>query len=174
MRELQTSRLTLPVFSLNLLRAAACQDLDYIARMLRARVAPGWPSEDLLGALPIMIAAVEYEPALEEWCVLVLTREERVLIGDIGFKTLPDARGEVEIGYGLVPPFWGLGLATEAAQTMIAWAFSQPKVQRVTANCLPDNQGSIRVLQKCGLRITHQDAEGLWWARDKMPHETNF
>lgn len=60
--------------------------------------------------------------------------------------------GGTELGYRLYPPFWGRGLATEAARALIGLAFGQLHLDRVVATTMTDNTGSWRVMEKCGLR----------------------
>jgi [ribosomal protein S5]-alanine N-acetyltransferase len=85
------------------------------------------------------------------WYVVVL-QNERQLAGTVGFKGKP-RDGSCEIGYSLLPEFQGLGYATEAARRLIDWAFEHPEVEKLTAETLPDLAGSIRVMEKCGLRL---------------------
>lgn len=82
---------------------------------------------------------------------LILHCHDQLLIGGAGFKGPPNAHGEVEIGYGIVPTYEGRGHATTAAQMLIAIARSDPRVQRVIAHTLPVENPSGRVLTKCGL-----------------------
>ena len=71
----------------------------------------------------------------------------------------------VEIGYGITPSYRRQGYASEAARAMIAWAFSCPDVKRVTAECLEDNTGSIRVLENAGMQRTGQEGDMLRWEK---------
>jgi len=45
---------------------------------------------------------------------------------------------------------WGNGYATEAIKALVAYAFSQLGLQKITAGCYLDNLGSSRVLKKVG------------------------
>jgi RimJ/RimL family protein N-acetyltransferase len=72
-----------------------------------------------------------------------------------------DDRPEVELGYGLMPEFWGKGLATELARESVDVAFTALKAPGLISFTLPDNRGSRRVMEKAGLRyerdIVHAD-----------------
>ncbi len=70
----------------------------------------------------------------------------------IGFHGGPDEAGMVEIGYNIIPAYERQGYATEMASSVIEWAFHTPGIQVITAECLDDNIGSIRVLDKVGMR----------------------
>jgi RimJ/RimL family protein N-acetyltransferase len=64
---------------------------------------------------------------------------------------------------------WGKGLATELAQAAIATAFRQPEVAVVHATAKPANPASVRVLEKCGMRLQRYlpDADRLLFTLSK-------
>jgi RimJ/RimL family protein N-acetyltransferase len=90
------------------------------------------------------------------------------LIGNCGVrKNLPQA-SEGDIGYELNPKHWGKGYATEAAQAILHFGFSHLNLQRVSAWCIADNVGSVRVLEKLGMRRKgrvrdHHYFKARWW-----------
>jgi RimJ/RimL family protein N-acetyltransferase len=71
------------------------------------------------------------------------------LIGCIGAHVQP--RGGAEFGYWLGRPYWGQGLATEAARAVAAEARA---LGCVTAAYFLDNPASRRVLEQAGFRDT--------------------
>ena len=143
---------------------AAMGDRAAFELLLGVRVHDDWPAEDLRDFLPIYGQIVDEQAARQGWGIwLMLGAAERALVGDIGFKGPPDALRTVEIGYSMLPAFQGRGYATEAAQALVAWGFAQPGVGRIVANCRFDNVGSIRVLEKVGLRQTGRDRDQLTW-----------
>jgi RimJ/RimL family protein N-acetyltransferase len=89
-------------------------------------------------------------------------------IGLVGFKGAPDSKGEVEIGYGIIPDWRNMGYATEAVRAMIAWALEDPQCNAVIALTAPrGNLASNRVLEKAGLRIYARSDEALSWRIDR-------
>jgi [ribosomal protein S5]-alanine N-acetyltransferase len=68
-------------------------------------------------------------------------------VGCCGLK--PRAIG-LELGYYLVPAYWGGGYAVEAARSVIAHAFEVLGVAELFALHHPENHGSRRVLEKLG------------------------
>ena len=74
------------------------------------------------------------------------------LIGLCGVRKRSANASEAEIGYELAPAYWGRGLATEAAGRLLNFAFTHLHVHRVWATCIPENTGSMRVLERLGLR----------------------
>lgn len=61
-------------------------------------------------------------------------------------------KGDVEIGYELMPHAWGKGYATEAAIRLLGFAFDDLGLSEVVAVTDPENHASMHVLEKCGLK----------------------
>ena len=61
--------------------------------------------------------------------------------------------GGTELGYRLLPSFWGRGYATEGAQALVSKAFTDQGAEQVVATTMTVNIGSRRVLEKAGLRL---------------------
>ncbi|MCA0199277.1 MAG: GNAT family N-acetyltransferase [Proteobacteria bacterium] len=101
---------------------------------------------------------------------LAATRKDTgEIIGEAVLKIVNPAERQAELGFGVAPRFWKQGFGTEIATALLDVAFSQLKMHRVSAQCSPENKGSIRVMQKTGmareglLRDVHQ-ARGKWWS----------
>lgn len=60
----------------------------------------------------------------------------------------------MEIGYWFGVPYWGYGLATEAARGAIEFAFTRLAAQKLEAFYYADNAASGRVLTKSGFQKT--------------------
>jgi len=71
---------------------------------------------------------------------------------------------EAEIGYVLDPAYAGRGFATEIAEALLRIAFEDAGVRRVTAGCYADNAGSVRVLEKAGMRREQYGVQDSWHA----------
>lgn len=158
----QTRRLTLVPFTLALVNAAL-RDRIELGRLLAARVPDDWPNEDVLLMLSQDAVLLEAEPHRSEWSYLAIHTEERALIGDIGFHAPPDVNGSLEIGYDILAAYRRQGYAVEATEALLDWAFHQPEVRYVVAECLLENVASIRVLEKLGLRRVSTTHESIWW-----------
>ena len=59
-------------------------------------------------------------------------------------------RAELEVGWRLARPFWGRGLATEAATAALAFGLEQ--VPRVVSFTALTNQRSWRLMERIGMR----------------------
>jgi ribosomal-protein-alanine N-acetyltransferase len=62
-----------------------------------------------------------------------------------------EGRDEVEVGYSFHPEYWGKGLATEIASTLVTLGFDQLRLDSIVALTLVTNDASKRVLKKAGL-----------------------
>ena len=101
---------------------------------------------------------------------LLVHRDSDIVVGKSGFKGPPAPDGVVEIAYSVVPDFQGKGYATEAAQALVAYAFSSGRVRVVRAHTLPESNASTRVLAKCGFRHIGEvidPEDGLVWRWEK-------
>jgi RimJ/RimL family protein N-acetyltransferase len=59
----------------------------------------------------------------------------------------------VDLGFAFLPEFWGKGYAYESSLGVIEWARASLGITRVLGITKPDNHGSIRVLEKLGLKF---------------------
>lgn len=75
-------------------------------------------------------------------------------IGECGLRVREDNPEDVEISYGLLPEFWGGGLATEGAKAAISAGFEILGLARLIAISRASNLASHAVLHKCGFRQT--------------------
>ncbi len=64
---------------------------------------------------------------------------------------LPD---EIELIYALAKPYWGKGLATEAAQAMLRYGFEVFHLPRIYATVDPGNTASVTIIKKLGFYYT--------------------
>jgi [ribosomal protein S5]-alanine N-acetyltransferase len=85
----------------------------------------------------------------------VVQKNSGQVLGFCGLTHFADVAGkpEIEIGYRLARAHWGLGFATEAAGTVREYAFQTLSLPRVISIIHPQNQRSIRVAQKIGMRF---------------------
>lgn len=83
---------------------------------------------------------------------LVLLKEGGVSIGICGLLKR-DALEDVDIGFAFLPEFWSRGYAVESAAAVMDYGRNDLALRRIAAITSPDNSGSIRVLEKIGLRF---------------------
>jgi len=83
---------------------------------------------------------------------LIVLKETNESIGMCGLIKR-DGLEDVYIGYAFLPKFWSRGYAVESALAIKAYAKNVIGLKRVVAITDPANEGSIRVLEKIGLRF---------------------
>jgi RimJ/RimL family protein N-acetyltransferase len=81
---------------------------------------------------------------------LVELKSDKMPIGMCGLLKR-DFLGNPDIGYAFLPAFTGQGYAFEAANATIIYAKEKLNLPHVMAIVNPDNQLSIRVLEKIGM-----------------------
>lgn len=92
---------------------------------------------------------------LQYWPIFLLAGYE--FAGCCGLRPYQTGKQIFELGYHLLPQFWGKGLATEAAQTVVSYAFGTLALKGLFAGHQPGNTASARVLEKLGFRYTHDE-----------------
>jgi len=84
----------------------------------------------------------------------LVLQENSALIGDCGVVWQEVEGGmEPEIGYHVHRAYWNRGLATEAAQAVMAHAFAALGCDHVISLIRPENMASRRVAEKNGLAV---------------------
>ncbi|MEU6001294.1 GNAT family N-acetyltransferase [Streptomyces sp. NPDC047197] len=66
---------------------------------------------------------------------------------------LPEVLPAVEIGWRLGRPFWGRGLATEAARAALDFGFADRGLERIVSVAQVGNVASERIMNKLGMRV---------------------
>lgn len=79
-------------------------------------------------------------------------KETGELIGMCGLLKR-DSLTDPDIGFAFLPKFWKKGYALEAAAAVLEYGKNVLGLKRVLAITMPDNIGSIGVLEKIGLRF---------------------
>ena len=83
------------------------------------------------------------------------------MIGTCGFTRIDEDNRVVEIGYVLNPDFWGFGLATEAVERVLEFAFEVLNVNRVEAKFIFGNDASLAVMKKVGMKFEGYQREAM-------------
>ncbi|MDQ8029253.1 MAG: GNAT family protein [Brevundimonas sp.] len=117
---------------------------------------PTWPEDDLTRAAFRRRLSI-YQRELDAgnaWPFFVFIDHGRTLAGAITLSNV--RRGVAEtgtIGYWIGRRFAGQGLATASVTAMRDFAFTDLKLHRVEASCVPHNTASRRVLEKSGFAL---------------------
>jgi RimJ/RimL family protein N-acetyltransferase len=82
-----------------------------------------------------------------------LAAEEKMsseAIGD-GFLIL-QRPGSIEIGWGVHPAMWAMGLGAEIGRALLGLAFERLRAERVWAKVMTSNKASLKLAAKIGLK----------------------
>ena len=157
MPELQTERLIL-----RRMRVSDAEDMYHYARRPEVTRYLLWSphpdiyhTQDYLRYLATRYAAGTFY----DWGVIL--KQNGRMIGTCGFTTIDCAHDAAEIGYVLNPDYHGMGIATEAAEAVLAFGFDKLLLHRIEARFMEGNDASLRVMEKVGMRF-----EG--WRRESM------
>ena len=83
---------------------------------------------------------------------LTALKESRVPIGMCGLIKRESLK-DVDIGFAFLPQFWRQGYAYESAAAVLEYGRNRLGLKRVVGIATQDNHGSIRVLEKIGLKF---------------------
>mgnify|MGYP000424257444 CR=1 FL=1 len=82
-------------------------------------------------------------------------KETGEFIGQCGLiKQEVNGVEEIEVGYHLLPRFWGKGYATEAAQACMKFAFENEMTESIISLIVIENVPSQKVAERNGLKQT--------------------
>jgi ribosomal-protein-alanine N-acetyltransferase len=137
------------------------QDRQGTSELIGADLDAAWPLPDILELMPIFALRSVAEAPFGVW--VMIEAEGNTVVGDIGFIRPPDAAGEIEVGYSVVPSRRRRGYATEALRALVAWAFDQPTVTAIVAGTDPENAPSQRVLRSAGFNVTEATPAEVRW-----------
>ncbi|MFK7944841.1 MAG: GNAT family N-acetyltransferase [Paracoccaceae bacterium] len=116
---------------------------------------PNW-SRDHLSVRAYRNRVVWSERAIRQGDALplLLVREEDQRV--VGGVTLSNIRRQPAqagtLGYWVGEPFARLGYMTEALHALRSYAFGDLDLSRLEAACLPENDASRRLLERCGFK----------------------
>lgn len=97
------------------------------------------------------------------WAITEANSPNRDLIGTCGVNIWDRRNSSAEIGYDLMPDYWGRGIATEAVGAMVDWCFENLGLNRIQADVMVDNAASARVLRKLGFVEEGIQRQGGFW-----------
>lgn len=116
---------------------------------------PVWPADDLTRtAFDRRIDRYQHEMREDlGYPFLLVDRASDAILGGL---TLANVRRRAAmsatLGYWMGAPHAGKGLMSRAVPALCGHAFALLGLERIEAACLPENEASIRVLEKAGFR----------------------
>ena len=111
-------------------------------------------------------AGTRYDLAIE-------LRSIRRIVGRVALKGVDRKNRQAELAYWLSPPYWGTGLATEAAWTLCRAGFTDLRLHRIAAGVLAFNMRSVALLERLGFQ-SEGAFRAAFWYRGKWVPELRF
>lgn len=111
---------------------------DYFPHPYTEEAGKAW-LQTVVDVEPVINFAIEYNGAAMGGIGLILNQ-------DVYAKS-------AEISYWIGEPFWGIGIATEAARQMVEYTFYYFDIIRLYAEVFEINKASMRVLEKNGFYL---------------------
>lgn len=84
------------------------------------------------------------------WAICFKDNDE--LIGTCGFHHISRSNYKCEIGYDLIPAFWGKGIMTHAIHCLLKYGFEGLQLNRIEAIIDPTNINSYKLLDRLGFQ----------------------
>lgn len=88
---------------------------------------------------------------------------QRPIIGFCGYWRFEHLKHPLQLIYGLLPNWWGRGLATEAARTMLDYGFDAVGFTEIIAATDPPNLASVRVMERLGMAHLETDEATVYY-----------
>jgi [ribosomal protein S5]-alanine N-acetyltransferase len=92
-----------------------------------------------------------------------ISKADHRMVGELCFKGEPNAKGEIELGYGMYEDFKNQGFMTEMLEAIISWAQTQAEVTVIVASSEKSNFASSKILVKNGFEINGMDENYFHW-----------
>jgi ribosomal-protein-alanine N-acetyltransferase len=84
------------------------------------------------------------------------------IVGTCGYTRWSREDRFAVLGFDLARPYWGRGLASEAAAAVIGFGFGRMGLHRVEATVMAGNAASAQLLTRAGFRLEGRLAERAW------------
>jgi ribosomal-protein-alanine N-acetyltransferase len=148
MNELQTERLFLTPYTVD--------DLEHVVSLRRNKhvwVYSTNTADPSIERATIHLNALLTQYHNREYAPFALFTGDKTYIGEAGVYHGNRACNKINIGYNLLPRFWGHGFATEITKALIHWYFTNTETQRIEGTVLEENVASRRVLEKSQMAL---------------------
>lgn len=160
--EIITERLLLVPCSLDLIKSLVLyrKELEKRSPII---IPSDWPSADLIGMLPYYIEKLESDKEEFGWGIwMIILYEEKRIIGDIMMRGKP-VEGVVEFSHHFIKEIVDESIAFEAIEAMIDWFIEGHSVKSILTECSTNDERSIRLLERLGMKCTLKDGAFLYW-----------
>ena len=166
--KLETARLILIPYTITICENILSENFDLLSDKGFVK-GKSWPDEDVIETIPKIIKNLlrnNYSTGFESW--LIIKKDTKEIIGDIGFKGYNLESQNIDLGYGIISEERRNGYAEEAARQLINWALKFDFVNEITANCLNTNFQSINLLKKLNFSEVNENENTIYWSLKNM------
>jgi len=147
--DLETTRLTLRTF--NLQDSALVYEFNTNPDTLK--YVPRDPYPDLITASDRVADFLKsFQEKKAVWWVFVI-KESAMVAGYGGLFNIDWENSQAEIGYGLLKPFWGSGIAGECLAPILQYGLNEINIHRVYGNIQPGNLASRKLVERKGFKL---------------------
>jgi ribosomal-protein-alanine N-acetyltransferase len=144
-----------------ILRTVTLSDIDAVALSWKLDESPVSRQEAENQVMRMLANHQQNAPGkIIHLCLAIIHKDTREWIGWCGLDHLDQTRSNPVLFYLLKASYWGQGLATEAARTLLEYAFEEMNLPQIDSAAASDNLASVRVMEKLGMRSLGLDAEG--------------
>ncbi|MFN6499957.1 MAG: GNAT family N-acetyltransferase [Nostoc sp. DedQUE01] len=159
-----TQRLELLPCCLKVAQAVVTKNKSEVERLLSVDVPDDWYASEVLDILPMYAQMLIDDPSQLGWGVwLMIHIADNTLIGDLGFGGKANEQGTVEMGYEVISAYRQQGLAFEAVEALVNFAFTQPELKKIISHSPDDRIASIRILEKLGMQEIAREENLIKW-----------
>jgi [ribosomal protein S5]-alanine N-acetyltransferase len=172
-----TDRLRLVPITLDIVKAVLDGRRADTEALLGAKMPSTWPGRALVErAFLARLDEIRANPDHRLWGDRVaITRDaDPRVIGSVIFHGGPDARGAVEVAYGIEEESQRQGFGHEAVHAAVSWAFCEPHVHIVCASTFTWHAASRRILEKIGFRVVGTSSDILGEMLEYEVHREAF
>jgi ribosomal-protein-alanine N-acetyltransferase len=106
------------------------------------------PAQSLDDAYEFITRITELENSKDAVTWGIALKDEPRLIGTICLWHIQKEHYRAEVGYNLLPDYWGKGIMHEAIKEVIDYGFNVMKLHSIEANVNPSNAASIKLLKR--------------------------
>lgn len=145
----------LETYRLKLVQIDADHTKSYFEMMSQDEVTKYYGMESLKNMEDAAKIVASFQQTYEDekgirWGIMLNASEK--LVGTVGLNNLSMWSKKAEIGFELHPSYWHQGIAAEAVEEILRYSFMELGLYRIGAVTYPQNEPSIRLLEKLGFQ----------------------
>jgi len=155
---LVSERLLLKPLSFNELSYISKNEIDNIETTIEAEAVSNLVKSAISKKL---LKMQNINESIHKWYTywLIISKNNQIGIGFIGFKGLLSEDGYPEIGYSISSNYRKQKLMTEALETLLKWAYEFEECKGIIAKVSKTNIGSKKVLDNCNFKVVDNSTE---------------